>query len=195
MAYRRISKTWKSTEREVARLFGGQRTPLSGSNSQHKTTADVIKVPRWLYVEVKRRADYNKFWFKIFQTVHDGYVLWAEVAPFTLYFFRIDVFMTQHGKRLRPEFKINLSEHAKIIKFYMGVWKRARAENRDVVICVFRIHRHEGLYAVCDEHSARRLELWVRTKGKPYLKNLKRTGQVIPPWRKKKFPVPELKFV
>ena len=49
--------TWKKLERRVCAKFGGKRTPLSGSNSQHGTSADCIdSCYPWLYIEVKHRA-------------------------------------------------------------------------------------------------------------------------------------------
>lgn len=45
-------KAWKQAERTVARKLGGERTPLSGSNSRH-TGADAIGTEE--YVEHKRR--------------------------------------------------------------------------------------------------------------------------------------------
>ena len=50
-------RAWQKLEQRVCAKFGGRRTPLSGSNSQHGTSADCIetKYP-WLYIEVKLRA-------------------------------------------------------------------------------------------------------------------------------------------
>ena len=49
--------TWKKLEQRVCAKFGGRRTPLSGSNSQHGTSADCIETDYpWLYIEVKLRA-------------------------------------------------------------------------------------------------------------------------------------------
>lgn len=45
-------KAWKGAERKVARDLGGERTPLSGSNSRH-TSADGIGLEE--YLEHKRR--------------------------------------------------------------------------------------------------------------------------------------------
>ena len=52
--------TWKKLEERVCQKFGGgHRTPLSGSNSQHGTSADCIKIAYpWLYIEVKLRASF-----------------------------------------------------------------------------------------------------------------------------------------
>lgn len=47
------SHTWKHVEREVADFFGSQRTPLSGSNSRHKTNSDTLSAH--LYIETKYR--------------------------------------------------------------------------------------------------------------------------------------------
>ena len=50
-------RTWQKLEQRVCAKFGGRRTPLSGSNSQHGTSADCIETSYpWLYIEVKLRA-------------------------------------------------------------------------------------------------------------------------------------------
>lgn len=50
-------RTWKLLEQRVCAKFGGRRTPLSGSNSQHGTSADCIETHYpWLYIEIKLRA-------------------------------------------------------------------------------------------------------------------------------------------
>jgi len=52
-------ETWKALERRICGKFGGQRTPLSGSNSQHGTSSDCIKTDYpWLYIEIKLRASF-----------------------------------------------------------------------------------------------------------------------------------------
>lgn len=52
-------ETWKALERRICAKLGGRRTPLSGSNSQHGTSADCIetKYPK-LYIEIKLRAKF-----------------------------------------------------------------------------------------------------------------------------------------
>jgi hypothetical protein len=51
------SKTsWKGFERTVAKFFGTERVPLSGSNSRHNTNSDSLHEE--LYIECKLR---NKF--------------------------------------------------------------------------------------------------------------------------------------
>jgi len=51
--------TWKQLERRVCRKFGGDRTPLSGSNSQHGTSADCINTAYpFFFIEVKLRASF-----------------------------------------------------------------------------------------------------------------------------------------
>ena len=51
-------RTWQLLEQRVCERFGGRRTPLSGSNSQHGTRSDCINctlLPN-AYVEIKLRA-------------------------------------------------------------------------------------------------------------------------------------------
>ena len=51
--------TWKSLERRICKEFGGKRTPLSGSNSGHYTSADCIETdyPQY-YLEIKLRESF-----------------------------------------------------------------------------------------------------------------------------------------
>ena len=47
--------TWRSLEMRICRSMGGRRTPLSGSNSQHGTSADCIELS----------PEFQKFYFEI----------------------------------------------------------------------------------------------------------------------------------
>ena len=50
-------RAWQKLEQRVCAKFGGRRTPLSGSNSQHGTAADCIETAfPWMYIEIKLRA-------------------------------------------------------------------------------------------------------------------------------------------
>ncbi len=51
-----MDKAWKQRERQVAKYFGGQRTPLSGGNGKI-TRADVIHDT--LFVECKLRKKHT----------------------------------------------------------------------------------------------------------------------------------------
>ena len=52
-------RTWQKLEERGCAKFGGRRTPLSGSNSQHGTSADCIETDYpWLYIEIKLRASF-----------------------------------------------------------------------------------------------------------------------------------------
>ena len=52
-------RTWQKLEQRACAKFGGRRTPLSGSNSQHGTSADCIETGYpWLYIEIKLRASF-----------------------------------------------------------------------------------------------------------------------------------------
>ena len=52
-------ETWKALERRICKEFGGRRTPLSGSNSQHGTASDCIETDYpWLYIEIKLRSSF-----------------------------------------------------------------------------------------------------------------------------------------
>ena len=46
---------WTGLERRICKALGGRRTPLSGSNSQHGTSADCIEVS----------PEFQKFYFEI----------------------------------------------------------------------------------------------------------------------------------
>ena len=47
--------TWKKLEMRLCKEMGGKRTPLSGSNSQHGTSADCIELDQ----------EFEKFYFEI----------------------------------------------------------------------------------------------------------------------------------
>ncbi len=51
--------SWRGLERRICNALGGRRTPLSGSNSQHGTSADCIetKYPSY-YFEIKLRQSF-----------------------------------------------------------------------------------------------------------------------------------------
>ena len=54
-------ETWKALERRLCEKFGGRRTPLSGSNSQHGTSSDCIELSsefQKFYIEIKLRAKF-----------------------------------------------------------------------------------------------------------------------------------------
>lgn len=59
--------SWKALERRICRALNGERTPLSGSNSQHGTSSDCINTdyPQY-YFEIKLRQ--NFLHHSIFQT-------------------------------------------------------------------------------------------------------------------------------
>ena len=53
--------TWKKLESRICKEFGGRRTPLSGSNSQHGTCADCIELsPEFerFYIEIRLRENF-----------------------------------------------------------------------------------------------------------------------------------------
>lgn len=53
------TKTWKSVERKVARKFGTERTPLSGSNSRH-TLSDTLHEKYFIEVKHRKRIPFFK---------------------------------------------------------------------------------------------------------------------------------------
>lgn len=87
---RRASKHWKQVEREIAGYLGGRRTPLSGSNSQHNTTSDVIGCPTWMYVEVKWDKQYDAFFLKYYDLLIADKLIQFNHYGFPLLVFRFD---------------------------------------------------------------------------------------------------------
>jgi hypothetical protein len=51
------SDTWKAVERKVARFFGAERNPLSGSRSGNGTRSDSLH--ERLYIETKHRVQHS----------------------------------------------------------------------------------------------------------------------------------------
>jgi hypothetical protein len=60
------SDTWKAVERKVARFFGAERNPLSGSRSGNGTHSDSLH--ERLYIETKHRVR------------HAAVTLWRDTA-------------------------------------------------------------------------------------------------------------------
>lgn len=56
--------TWKQGERRIARMFGSERTPLSGGNSKH-TRSDSLHDK--LFIEIKHRKNQvaEKIWNEV----------------------------------------------------------------------------------------------------------------------------------
>lgn len=98
-----MDKLWKATERRIAKQFGTQRTPLSGSNSGG-TQSDTLH-PR-LYIEIKERK-YLPEWFT--KTVNDTKAKAEEEGrtPLTVF----------HQKGGRDDYVVlNISDIIKIAK-------------------------------------------------------------------------------
>lgn len=56
-----VKDTWKALERRICEKFGGRRTPLSGSNSQHGTSSDCIELSptfQKFYFEIRLRQNF-----------------------------------------------------------------------------------------------------------------------------------------
>jgi hypothetical protein len=160
------SKQWKVAELQVARLFGGRRTPLSGKNSGHETSSDVIGIPRWMYIEVKRRADYNPFVMKFYPILKKGFQIQLDYAGYKFALFRLDVFMVDQRLarwnallKRSPFFDITVVVRGVRVIFtvYFRTYRQAMAENRDGVYLVLKLHNRQGYYCLCDMHSFNRL--------------------------------------
>lgn len=96
----RASKHWKQVEREVAFYLGGRRTPLSGMNSQHNTSADVIGCPAWMYVEVKWDKKYDKSLMPYYELMIADRMLQINYFGIPLIMFRFDTWYKKqlHGR-------------------------------------------------------------------------------------------------
>lgn len=168
--FKRPTGTWKVTERAAAALFGGERVPLSGSNSGHGTSADVRKVPSWLYIEVKRKLAHNHFWHPILCYLQQGLVIRTSWEGFTIYLFRVDTFMKVRGMHIEADLNMSFRENSVVLGQYLDTYKQAQREGRDATILIYRIHGKHGLYAVAEDFTVRRLEEWIRKEGRPMLK-------------------------
>ena len=60
-----MSKTWKAVERRIARFFGAERNPLSGSNGKHSESDSLHHT---LFIESKHRVK------------HSAVTLWRDTA-------------------------------------------------------------------------------------------------------------------
>lgn len=87
-----VEPAWKQEERKVARVLGGERTPLSGSNSRH-TSGDVIQTP--YYVDAKLGGSENSTGEKFYtlkrsdlEEVEDGIGLEGKTLGFLTFRFK-----------------------------------------------------------------------------------------------------------
>ena len=96
-------RLWKATERRVAKQFGTQRTPLSGSNSGG-TQSDTLH-PR-LYIEIKERKQLPKWFIETVKDTKEKAVKEGR-TPLTVF----------HQKNSRDDYVVlNISDIMKIAK-------------------------------------------------------------------------------
>lgn len=87
-----VEPAWKQEERKVGKALGGERTPLSGSNSRH-TSGDVIQTP--YYVDAKLGGSENSTGEKFYtlkrsdlEEVEDGLHLESKELGFLTFRFK-----------------------------------------------------------------------------------------------------------
>lgn len=93
-------RLWKKTETRICRALGGDRTPLSGSNSK-QTSADCIQTKE--YVEIKHRAKIP--FFKDFQKAEENAKKEGKPLLFVIH---------EKGKKSSIVF-MNLEQYLKIV--------------------------------------------------------------------------------
>ena len=177
--------TWKRFENDVAKYFGGRRTPLSGMNSQHGTSSDVIwpdgtpNSPRnWLYIEIKRSQHFNKSITKFYTQLRGGMIgiestpegmegpqrffLWLELKRY--------VFFEQY---LKSPFELmetsgflwqhmgHKFQYSPGVKLLLESQEKAKKEGKDVTICCFRYHGKHGYVMLIEFGELARLNAWL----------------------------------
>ena len=189
----RASKHWKQVEREVAGYLGGKRTPLSGSNSQHNTSSDVIGCPLWMYVEVKWDKTYDKFFTLYYDNLAANLILQFNYYGLPLYVFRFDTWYkkwgaspnsisgnaikgTQHSNikhgmspSWQPDLIYTLDSPNRVFNLYtQDTIPKCAKEGALGRKCSFQFHRmhgRRGLYCVTDQAGYKRLLEWRRQSG------------------------------
>lgn len=169
-------KTWKAVERKVAALFGGIRTPLSGSNSKHDTQGDVIRgdskrakdpdpphlclFPKWLYVETKRNKAVQllyRVWDrerKKDKVTRPGYILDVfhpdhEMGVSDYVFFALEDFLDSppYDYGCGPWHGVHsLRKNSAIMNLFKDTEKKASAEKRRVPVVAQKIHNRKGTF-------------------------------------------------
>jgi len=151
-----MNKQWKVTEREVAELLDGKRVPLSGSNSGHDTRADVMCVPKWLYVEVKRDKRYNTFLERYRKDCSSGwaFVFGSDVGDLILFSLQRAInfpdIMCEHYT------EIDYSEKSRVpspVSLYYRELDKCKDEGREVLLLVFRIHNITGFLSLTEYNN------------------------------------------
>jgi hypothetical protein len=140
------NKTWKSTEYQIAALLGGKRTPLSGSNSGHHTSSDVLGLPDRFYIEIKRRKAYTTFFTPYIEHLKRGRHF---VIPGTnLIFFWLSPkgeFEKNPSSYLSPS---NPNRTRAIKSLFEATQKLGLHEGRSIPILIFRGHSMKGFFVL-----------------------------------------------
>jgi len=163
------NQTWKQFERDLAKLFGGRRVPLSGSNSGHDTRADLmfrLDGPSWMYIEAKRSKAYNKFGIDNYdEFTDDKFWVW-KFSGRVLCFFSLQFLVKQckeptlylvERMGVVPELK-NLR---RVAILYLKTAELASAEAKSCTLVCLRLHGLSKIVCVADVPSFQKLKEWV----------------------------------
>lgn len=162
--------TWKDFERRVAKVLGGKRVPLSGSNSGHDTSGDVLwgreqSAYKRVYVESKHRLDL----FTAYIKYYDLLIKQKKFVAFkindedtTLVMFDGSCMDEYFGKPVqvilldRLHYSLQTCGvkpgRSKVVNLWKNTREKATAEGRFPVVC-FNCPKRRGLFIVLDVNN------------------------------------------
>jgi len=163
------SSTWKSFEREVAKLFGGQRVPLSGRNSKHDTAADVMNISwfKELFVECKRDKKYLPFLKKIkyYDAINAfGICNFCFENRYFLYVYELTALFNDLFK-YKKLFNISLiKRNCPTVKLFFRSVALAAVEGKSSTLICFRYHNRKGIFALSTRDTYSKLVRKIRER-------------------------------
>lgn len=137
--------TWKRVERDIAKFFGTNRTPLSGINSRH-TASDTLHEDLFIEVKYRRYQTVISFWDDI------------EEEPAVINLKRTEdgsewlLFHSKDFEKLDPN-ELKTIEYARKRFAVATIWdneceKQAVAEDKTPVLALKLRYRH-GFWLIC----------------------------------------------
>jgi len=164
------SDAWKDFERKCAKEFGGRRTPLSGLNSGHGTSSDVIGIPDWMYVECKRNKVYNKWIEEYRELLFKSKVSLCFNTPFGyVALFELRNYISKRGDVPCVDAAKDYSGFKRIPAALSLLEKTipiAKSEGRRVTLCCFKLHSKQGIYTLAKVEQLAKGDWsqWLRTR-------------------------------
>ena len=141
---------WKSFEASVAKLFGGKRVPLSGSNSGHGTRSDVREIPfgSRFYIECKRDKTFLPSLVPYIPGMRKGtgFIFQATVGELILF----DGLTLLKNLTIEQMIDVGPKKRHKSIGFFESETLKAKSEGRKVLVLAMRAPNKHGIFMLTE---------------------------------------------